>query len=625
MPGCLIIRLGIVIFAIPATLTDTMMKTICTLGLSLIISTAITLGTVYGASALYNDPEAIFLSQSGACPSLDGPIKAALAGDTLTLDQVYTYHKLQPSTKLISKAVIADLIHQGHVKAKALAKRGQVSEAVNVLYQSLNLSHYMSCLISKKVAWFHSIPRCWLESWSDSAVGLQLSDYIAPLNDYGFFLQQAGKDAEAITIFKAVIGADPTREVAYLNLADSLKKTGNVVDSGQYYGIYKQLMQHENKTGLIPNRVDSGRKQAITTDADINTEVVEYMDIVRDTIRKAWHPAKSETPSKVVAQFHVDRTGHLQDLKVVTTSGDKSRDQSAIDTLTGVVLPPPPKSIKPDDDIRFSFDYNVFNTGPSKVYPIDRWMADVKAAPATANVLPLVEALMLLHRFDDAEAEVDAALKRDPRSDALAVLHAKIENARAEDHMNETANSTSIRKVLTQSALKLAGGAAPGPRSPRENRANAEGYPEHRKDHAGGLIAIHNGAWDLAIIELSRAALSFPSCTDSFESLAMAYNSRSFASDEGIEKTMHDLHCSYCIDPNSQAVENNIAARMSKKMSIDPSTFNGHADYADTLSKSGDLIGAVVEYHMALKIHPDAATLGKLAQLAAKLKLGAEH
>jgi hypothetical protein len=291
-----------------------------------------------GTPAVYNDPEAILSSETGVTPPLDGPIKAALAGDRLTLDQIYTYNKLLASSGRISKSLIASLINQGQINSKAEASQGKPAEAANILGQVLDFSHYLSSLKWGQVPWNKQIPYCWLDSWKAPGVGLELADYIAALNDYGFFLQKSGRDEEAIPIFKAVINEDPTREVAYLNLADSLEKTGKSSDAGQYYRLYKQLMEQESKAILVPARVDVGRKKAITPEK-INSDVLQYMDLVQDTIHKAWIPFKSNTSSKVVAQFHVDSEGHLKDVKIIKNSGNENTDRAATDALAKVNLP----------------------------------------------------------------------------------------------------------------------------------------------------------------------------------------------------------------------------------------------------------------------------------------------
>ena len=568
-------------------------------------------------SKQYNDPEAILAPGNAPTPEIDGPIQAALNGDKLTLDQVYTYNKLAPSLDRISKSVIVDLIHRAHVKAKALAKQGKPLDAANIMSQALDMSHYMSCLLAKKLPWSNTVPYRWLASWKAPGVGLQLQDYIAPLNDYGFFLQTAGKNAEAIPIFRTVIAEDPTREVAYLNLADSLTRTGDKVNASQNYRLYKSLMQHESKTTLIPSRVDTLRQQALANGHDISADVVSYMDLVHDAIRKNWTPTKSDSSSEAVAEFHVDKDGHPQDIKIVNSAGNESADKAASDAIAKTVLPPLPADIKADQIIRFSFAYNAKQPARPKVYPIDRWIADVNLAPKATAVLPLVEALLMLHRFDDAQSELDLASKEDPGNTDLKAAQTQIGKARETAVNKASADNSSVQRVLNDSAIELAGGILPLPERFKNPASYAPVYHEHRKYHAVGWIAIANGAWELAIVDLSQAALTYPYCKDSWTGLASAYRGRAADRGENAEG-MADLHKEDCIDPSHPLVEENMVKGL-QKMKIDPTSFTERAAYADDLSKAGDMIGAIVEYRQALKLRQDEATLDKLAAIAAKM------
>ena len=72
-------------------------------------------------------------------------------------------------------------------------------------------------------------------------------------NDYGFLLQQAGRNSDAITVLNVVVKNTPKRMVAYLNIADAYWGLGDKVKSSQNYKKYINLMQssHNDK---IPER-----------------------------------------------------------------------------------------------------------------------------------------------------------------------------------------------------------------------------------------------------------------------------------------------------------------------------------------------------------------------------------
>ncbi|VDY63740.1 tetratricopeptide repeat protein [Shimwellia blattae] len=77
--------------------------------------------------------------------------------------------------------------------------------------------------------------------------------YADVFNDYGFLLQQAGRNVDAVTVLNIVVKNTPKRAVAYLNIADAYWASGDVTKSSQNYKEYIKLMKisHNNK---IPKR-----------------------------------------------------------------------------------------------------------------------------------------------------------------------------------------------------------------------------------------------------------------------------------------------------------------------------------------------------------------------------------
>lgn len=78
---------------------------------------------------------------------------------------------------------------------------------------------------------------------------------IAANNDLGFFLEKANRAAEAIPVLEKVIGFDPTRTSAYLNLADAYFKTGDKTKAKANYQKYVELMDKAGKGTKVPARV----------------------------------------------------------------------------------------------------------------------------------------------------------------------------------------------------------------------------------------------------------------------------------------------------------------------------------------------------------------------------------
>lgn len=96
-------------------------------------------------------------------------------------------------------------------------------------------------------------PKRWLETFDHC--GIAKSKYVPALNDYGFFLQQAGKNGKAVRILSLVTSEDPERTVAYLNLADAQWSLGKRLDSINNYSRYNTMMIDSEKTDKVPTRV----------------------------------------------------------------------------------------------------------------------------------------------------------------------------------------------------------------------------------------------------------------------------------------------------------------------------------------------------------------------------------
>ncbi len=88
---------------------------------------------------------------------------------------------------------------------------------------------------------------------SDFNKYMTYNDFISAVNDYGFFMEQAGKTGDAIFVLTYVLKLSPDRTPAYLNLADALYKDGSKEKAKKYYKTYMELMKKEGKD--IPSRV----------------------------------------------------------------------------------------------------------------------------------------------------------------------------------------------------------------------------------------------------------------------------------------------------------------------------------------------------------------------------------
>jgi hypothetical protein len=76
----------------------------------------------------------------------------------------------------------------------------------------------------------------------------------AQLNDYGYYLEQAGRPGAAAEVLTAVIGLDADRTVAYLNLADAKFAAGDQVEAKYFYVEYRKRMTAAGHAAQIPPR-----------------------------------------------------------------------------------------------------------------------------------------------------------------------------------------------------------------------------------------------------------------------------------------------------------------------------------------------------------------------------------
>ncbi|MGQ9705752.1 MAG: hypothetical protein ACUVWP_01945 [bacterium] len=84
---------------------------------------------------------------------------------------------------------------------------------------------------------------------------MKFDDFIEAINDYGFFLEQAGEVGDAIYILNAVVMLSPDRVVAHLNLGDAYLKCRNKEKARSEYLKYIKIMTEKGLIKEIPERV----------------------------------------------------------------------------------------------------------------------------------------------------------------------------------------------------------------------------------------------------------------------------------------------------------------------------------------------------------------------------------
>lgn len=197
----------------------------------------------------HEDPSAEFIEEM---------IRAAEKGDTKTLRPFLENDPAEGTVEVmyphayITRQLFADAVRRGHDAATRLFRQGRAREAALRLSLMFDVTEELNQIVSADEPLTES-PARWLAAWK--ALEMEPGEYVYALNDYGFFLQQAGDDARAVAIFTAVIGVDPARAVAHLNLADSLWTLQRKEEARAHYRTYQQLMTSSDRKGGIPARI----------------------------------------------------------------------------------------------------------------------------------------------------------------------------------------------------------------------------------------------------------------------------------------------------------------------------------------------------------------------------------
>lgn len=204
----------------------------------------------------HEDPSAEFIEEM---------IRAAEKGDTKTLRPFLENNPAEGTVDVmypyayITRQLFADAIRRGHNVATRLFRQGRALEAARRLSLMFDVTEELNQIVSADEPLKES-PARWLAAWK--AQEMELGDYVYALNDYGFFLQQAGDHSRAVAAFTAIIEVDPARTVAYLNLADSLWTLERKGEARAHYRTYRRLMMGANRQSGIPSRVAERLGQA---------------------------------------------------------------------------------------------------------------------------------------------------------------------------------------------------------------------------------------------------------------------------------------------------------------------------------------------------------------------------
>lgn len=195
------------------------------------------------------DPSAEFIEKM---------LRAAEKGDTKTLRPFLENNPAEGTVDVmypyayLNRRLFVEAIRRGHTAATRLFKLRRAREAAVRLSLMFDVTAALDRIVSADPA-LSRTPDKWLAAWKSQE--METGDYVYALNDYGFFLQEAGDFGAAINILTAVVQIDPKRAVAYLNLADSLWTLDRKAEARVHYKTYQQLMSEDHRQGQIPARV----------------------------------------------------------------------------------------------------------------------------------------------------------------------------------------------------------------------------------------------------------------------------------------------------------------------------------------------------------------------------------
>ena len=89
-----------------------------------------------------------------------------------------------------------------------------------------------------------------------------------------------------------------------------------------------------------------------------------YVAELQRRIKKAWFPPKGDESKTITVKFKVKRGGEVSKIRLVTSSGVSIADAAAIAAVQQSAPFPPLPSGSPEElEIKFTFDYSVFNGG----------------------------------------------------------------------------------------------------------------------------------------------------------------------------------------------------------------------------------------------------------------------
>ncbi|MEH1915819.1 energy transducer TonB [Nostoc sp.] len=143
--------------------------------------------------------------------------------------------------------------------------------------------------------------------------------------------------------------------------AQSSLKTGAASLLGGTVGVSSQNYRGD-QLAAVPN---SNRDRIGTSGVDASSQDVDltsYLNKLKKRVQQQWLPGMSQSNRRTVLNFTINRSGEVNNLNIVQTSGFRVTDEVAMNAIQRAApfAPLPTGYRKNYIDIEFTFDINVY-------------------------------------------------------------------------------------------------------------------------------------------------------------------------------------------------------------------------------------------------------------------------
>ncbi len=519
-------------------------------------------------------------------------VEAVLAGDKATLRKMYDYDILDGiNYREASAKTLNDLMKKIHQDAKALYRKGEIAKAADKLEMTFDFTAYIADKLDHDVNTPDRTPEYWLAGWKLPALNINREVYISALNDYGLYLQKLNQDAESMRVLAAVISVDPQREIAYLNLADTLWHMGRKDDALPYFQKYNEIRSEENKEAVkLHQPTEAVLHTSCVACPKTNSQVAEpkgridlanYFLSIEKVIRANWRPPKGDKTEIIVLHFDVASNGRVSNI-VANKGANDTYKQAAMQSLKASKLPPLPADAPNSISLDFTFGYNVLNKFDKEDLAVKQWLAKLAQKRSAENHAGLADA------YDD-----DGDFVRAKEQLLLAIAKERGPQLKHYEELlrDEELQIADVKRQISDLAKE----------APKANKAM--GMPQAALNNQGAT-ALNSGDYALAIQKLTQALNMDPGYKMARNNLGMVFNNRGIKEKTNKVKALLDFHRAQLLRTDDTASERNISTSI-KTIIKGRDSYSLRKELADGLAARHDDVGAICEYRRALEIKDD--------------------